>query len=224
MISDYPMFAVVAQFSTPYEVLSGVPRGLVLGPLFSIVFLIYLCSAVRYSNCLLLVDDTKIYLEINSPYESRLLKSDTVFKCGAFQTTWKQTSTKPESFPVAEKTNWIGFDYKLCESSNTLTDCVRDLGLLIHTKQYFRQQADNIFSYAISLLGLIRTVTFTFSSLHSLLTLHCTTGTPKLQCASVAWKFVTSSCSCKLERIQRQVISLSHHRSSIYLNYSYVMF
>jgi hypothetical protein len=131
---------------------------------------------------------------------------------------------KQGSFPVAEKINWRGFDYKLCESFNTLTDCIRDLGLFTHTKLHFRQQVDNIFSYAIRLLELIRSVTFAFSSLHSLLTLHCTSFTPKLQYASVAWNFVTSSESCKLERIQRKAVSLCHHRSSSHLNYSYVMF
>jgi len=65
-----------------------------------------------------------------------------------------------------------GFDYNLCESSITRTDYIRDLRVLIDTKLHFHQQVDNIFSQAIRLLGLIRTVIFSFSSLHSVLTLY----------------------------------------------------
>jgi len=47
--------------STPFEVLSGVPQGNFLGPLFVIVFINDLCSAVKYSNFFLFADDVKIY-------------------------------------------------------------------------------------------------------------------------------------------------------------------
>ena len=78
-------------------------------------------------------------------------------------------------------------------TSITRTDCVRDLGVLKDTELHFHQRVDNIFSHAIRLLWLILAVTFSFSSLHILLTLHCTLGTPKLQYVTVAWNSITSS-------------------------------
>jgi hypothetical protein len=132
----------------------------------------------------------------------------------------KLTSTKPESFPFVEKqTNVIVITNSA--SSITATDCVRDLGVLIDTALHFRQQVDNIFSQAIRLLWLIRSVTFPFSSLHSLLTLYCTLGILKLQYASVAWNFITSSDARKMERIQRQFVSLCHHCFLSHQDYSY---
>jgi len=56
--------------------LSGVPRGSVLGPLLFRVLINYLCSAVRYSKYLLFADDVKIYRYIKSPYDNWLLQSD----------------------------------------------------------------------------------------------------------------------------------------------------
>jgi len=51
-------------------------RKLVLRPLLFSVEINDLCSAIKYSNCLLFVGDLKIYREIKSPYDSWLLQSD----------------------------------------------------------------------------------------------------------------------------------------------------
>jgi hypothetical protein len=102
------------------------------------------------------------------------------------------------------KTNWRGFDYVLCESSITRMECITNLVVLIEAKLHFHQQVDNIFSQAIiRLLGLIRNVTFSFSSLHSLLKL--------LEYASIGCNS-TSSDVCKLKHIHRRFVFLCHHR------------
>jgi len=79
------------------------------------------------------------------------------------------------------KTNCHGFDCKLSVSSIIHMDCIRDMGLLTDKKLHFHQQVNHIFSHATGLLGLIQTVTFSFSSLHSLLTVYCTLVRPKLE-------------------------------------------
>ena len=112
------------------------------------------------------------------------------------------------------KTNWKGFDYKLLDSSITRTDCMRELEVFINAKFNFHQQVDNIFSQAIRMLELIRTVTFFFSSLHALLTLYCTLIRHKLKYGSDVWNSITSSDAGMLERIQQQLVSLCLHRFS----------
>jgi len=52
----------------------------------------------------------------------------------------------------------FGFDLRLCESNITPTDSIEDLEVLIVSKLHFPHYADYIFSHAVSLLGLIRTV------------------------------------------------------------------
>jgi hypothetical protein len=79
-----------------------------------------------------------------------------------------------QSHFLVGETNWYSFVYILCGSSITRMDCITDLRVLIDTKLHIHQRVDNIFSQTIiSPLGLIRTVTFSFSSLHRLLTLYC---------------------------------------------------
>jgi len=88
----------------------------------------------------------------------------------------KLNVNKTTGISFCRKTNCHGFDYKMSESSFIRPDCIRDVGVLIDIILYLQ-----IFSHAIGLLGLIRTVTFPFSSLHSLLTLHCTLVRPQLE-------------------------------------------
>jgi len=81
---------------------------------------------------------------------------------------------KTRAISLCRESNWHSFDYVLCGSSITRTGCIRDLGVLIDKKLHIHQRVDNISSQTIIRpLGLIRTVTFSFSSLHSLLTPYC---------------------------------------------------
>jgi hypothetical protein len=165
-----------------------VPQGSVLGPLLFNI----LCGVVKYSNCLLLSDDIKSFREIKSPQDSLLLQCDKNCVLGWCISNCKKfniNKTRPISF--CRKTNLLLFDIKLCESLITRTECIKDLGVLIDSKLHFHNRVDYIFSQTIRLLGLIRSVTFSFSSLQSLLMLYCTLVRTKLEYASVAWNFIT---------------------------------
>jgi hypothetical protein len=93
--------------------------------------------------------------------------------------------------------------------------------IITDSKLHIHKHVDYIFSQTIRLLGLIRPVTFSFSSLQSLLMLYCTLVRPKLQYASVAWNSITSTDASKLERIQHKFVSLCHRRFFSHLPYSY---
>jgi hypothetical protein len=66
----------------------------------------------------------------------------------------KGAGNKARVISLSRKTKWHGSYYRLCESSITSTDCIRDLGVLIDTKLHFHQQVD-ISSQAVRPLGLI---------------------------------------------------------------------
>jgi hypothetical protein len=132
---------------------------------------------VQYSNCIFFADDVKVHREIKSPYDSWVLQSDinnVRAWCISNYTNLNVNKTRVISF--CRKTLCHDFDYELSESSITRTDCIRDLGVLIDTNIHFQ-----ILSNAVGLLGLIRTVTLRFTSLHSLLMLHCTLVRPQLE-------------------------------------------
>ena len=114
------------------------------------------------------------------------------------------------------------FEYKLYESSRTRTECIRHLGVLIDTKLHFHNRQITFSLRLFRLLGLILTVTLSFSSQHGALTLYRTPFGPQLQYASIPWNFVTSSDACKLERVQLKFLYLCHYAPFFrHLNYSY---
>ena len=61
---------------TPLLVLSGVPKGSILGPLLFIIYMNDFPSCVTISKTLLFIDDTKIYNTVCSPGDISLFQND----------------------------------------------------------------------------------------------------------------------------------------------------
>jgi hypothetical protein len=104
--------------------------------------------------------------------------------------------------------------------SITPTDIIKNLGVELDSKLHFHAHVDYIFSQSLRTTGLIRTLTYSFSTLDCLLLLYSTFVRPKLQYASEVWNSVTSTDTRKLERIQRKFAALCQNRfSSAYISY-----
>jgi hypothetical protein len=69
-----------------------------------------------------------------------------------------------------------------------------------------------IFSQSLKMLGLIRYITSSFSTLDSLLVLYSTPLRSKTEYASVVWNSITVTDSSKLKRIQRKFVALCYTR------------
>jgi hypothetical protein len=102
------------------------------------------------------------------------------------------------------KTNDLYYVYKIQDSSITRTDTIKDFCVQLDSKLNFHARVDCIFSQILRALGLIRTLTYSFSTLDCLLVLYSTLLRPKLEYASVVRNWVTSTDARKLERIQRK--------------------
>ena len=67
---------VNGQFSSWLPVTSGVPQGLVLGPLLFLLYINDISSVVAHSKVKLFADDVTIYKEISSSSDAALLQVD----------------------------------------------------------------------------------------------------------------------------------------------------
>jgi hypothetical protein len=86
------------------------------------------------------------------------------------------------------------------------------LGVLLDSKLYLHHHVDYISSQGLNILGLIRYITSSFSTPHSLSVLCMAFVQPKLEYASIAWNSITSTDSSKLERVQIKFATLYHSR------------
>jgi hypothetical protein len=97
------------------------------------------------------------------------------------------------------KTNFVSYDYQLCHATITRTSSIKDLGVFFDSKLHFHNHVDYIFSECIKLLGIIRSITFTFSSLECLYTLYLTLVRSKLEYASVVWNYNNNNNNKNME-------------------------
>jgi hypothetical protein len=71
------------------------------------------------------------------------------------------------------KTNFLSYEYQLCHATITRTSSIMDLGVFFDSKLHFHIHVHYVFSECIKLLGLIRSITYRFSSLECLYVLYC---------------------------------------------------
>jgi hypothetical protein len=217
------VYVFQAYFFSPFVVLSGVPQGSVLGPLIFYIFINDLCDVINHCSCSLFADDLKVYRAIKSPNDCFLLQSDIkrVHKwCSA--NLMKPNLSKIRVISFSSKTTVLNYQYRLGNSPILRADCIKDLGVHIDSKLHFHQHVDFLFSHAMKLLGLTRTITFSFSTLDSSLMLYIAIVRSKLEYASVVWNSITNTDSNKLERLQRTFSALCHNRVFQDVDYHYI--
>jgi hypothetical protein len=103
------------------------------------------------------------------------------------------------------------------------TSSIKDLGVFFDSKLHFHNHVDYIFNECMKLLGIIRSITFCFSSLECLYTLYLTLVRSKVEYASVVWNSVTSTDANKLERIQQKFASVCRYRFFPNISYTYAV-
>jgi hypothetical protein len=113
------------------------------------------------------------------------------------------------------KTNVLSYVYQLFHVAITHTSGITEVSVFLDSKLYFHNHVDFIFAEYIMLLGLIRSITFRFSSLHCLYVLYFTLVRSRLEYASVVWNSVTSTGANRLECIQQKFTSVCIYRFSL---------
>jgi hypothetical protein len=138
----------------------------------------------------------------------------------------KISTLKTNIIFFVRKTNSIHFNYYVDNLLIVQADCVKDLGVMLDSKLHFHRHIDYLYSRALELLGLIRFITYNFSSLDCLQVLYTALVRSNLEYASVAWNYLTLADSNKLENIQGKFVNLCYNRfiqSNCLRNYELIL-
>jgi hypothetical protein len=100
------------------------------------------------------------------------------------------------------KTNFVHFNYCVSTVLILRSDCIKDLGVTLDSNLYFHSHVNVVYSQAHRALGLIHYITYNFSSLGCLVTLHNALIRSKLDYTSVIWNNLTLTDSNKTENIK----------------------
>jgi hypothetical protein len=91
-----------------------------------------LCDVINYSRYLLFADDIKIFRVIKSSNDCSRLQTDIDSVQGWCTANFmKLNSSKARVISFSRRINTLIYDYKLCKSSVTRTDSIKDLGVFI---------------------------------------------------------------------------------------------
>jgi hypothetical protein len=118
---------------------------------------------------------------------------------------------KTKIISFTHKTNSVHFKHFVKDVLILRAECIKDLGVMLDSKLYFHCHVDFVYSQALRILGLVRFITYNFSSLDSLVVLYIALIRSKPEYASIVWNKLTSTDSNKIENIQTKSENLCYY-------------
>ena len=98
--------------------------------------------------------DIQIFGTINSATDSTLPQFDIDSNCGCCTANCMElNANETEVLTFTRKTNAINYNCKLCNKCITLTDSIKDRGVLSDIKFIFRCNADYMFFHSLKMLN-----------------------------------------------------------------------
>ena len=197
---------VEGKISSHKRVLSGVPQGTVLGPLF---FLIYIndisVGLSKGTSIKLFADDSLLFRPIKTPEDSIILQND-LNKLQEWERTWKMEfhPGKCQLIRLTNKIkNQISADYYIHNSKLELTSSAKYLGVVIDNKLRWKEQHSNICKKANNVLSFLR------RNLHSCpintkKICYSTLVRPLLEYGGVVWDPHHITDREKIEKVQKR--------------------
>ena len=182
------------------DVDSGVPQGSVLGPLLFIIFINDLPDNLTH-KFKLYADDGKLLVELGTDRDNDDMQTD-IDKIVGWCKTWSM-ELSPEKCKVMHLGKQSNpKDYFIAEKKLGVTECERDLGVLVSSDGTWHEQVSSSASKANRILGLMKN---TFSSWTDEIAqiVYPTFIRPHLEFASSVWNPHLEYDSKTLESVQR---------------------
>jgi hypothetical protein len=169
-----------------------------------LIFINDLPNVLSHSKPLLFADDTKIYSNINSIDDCRLLQKDLDSLCNWCQ-KWKLDFNvlKCKILSVTKCKSPTIFDYTINGKSLERVHTFRDLGILIEENLSWNSHINNIISTANRVMGLIKRTVGNRAPVNVKLQLYISLVRSNLECNTQVWNGLTKCNRTKLERVQR---------------------
>ena len=140
-------------------VLSGVPQGTVLGPLFFLIYINDISEGLnRGTSIRLFADDSLLYRKIETPADSKLLQED-LDTLQIWEKKWKMEfhPGKCQLLRITNKTKYfIPSDYFIHNVKLDLADSAKYLGVIIDSKLRWKQQYASVCKKANGVLAFLR--------------------------------------------------------------------
>ena len=187
--------------STPTKVLSGVPQGTVLGPLFFLVYINDITKGLSIKTFIrLFADDALLYRIINNPSDSVTLQKD-LNTLQLWEKKWKMEfhPGKCNLLRITNKITPIKYIYKIHDIPILETDSAKYLGVLIDSNLHWRSHYNYIIKSCSSTLAFIKR---NLSRSPKLVKERCYTALvrPKLEYASAVWD---PHCKIHIENLEK---------------------
>jgi hypothetical protein len=160
---------------------------------------------IIYCKLLIFAGDPKVLRVINSPHDCLLLQSD-INSVSDWCTANSMRLNIAETHVVSyiRKIHFLSYVYEIPHATITRTSSSEDLNVFFDSKLHFHSHFHYVFCDCITLLGLIRSITYRFSSPEYLYAIYFVLVRSKLEHASVVWTLVTATDASNLQPIQQK--------------------
>ena len=149
---------VDGQASPHSDVLSGVPQGTVLGPLFFLVYINDISKGLSQGTFIrLFADDSLLYRQINSPKDCETLQKDLdILQNWESKFKMEFHPEKCNLLQITNKRKPIDFIYKIHNTPLSKTDSAKYLGVVIDSKLCWRPHYSNLIKTCKNTLSFIK--------------------------------------------------------------------
>ena len=140
------------------DVLSGVPQGTVLGPLFFLIYINDISKNLSVGTKIrLFADDSLLYRTIRSAKDCEILQKD-LNTLQQWEKLWKMEFHPGKCYllQISNKKNPVNFVYNIHNTALTKVDSAKYLGVIIDSKLNWKKQYSSLISSCKQTLSFIR--------------------------------------------------------------------
>lgn len=207
-LCDRQQYVRISGFkSHVFDVSSGVPQGSHLGPLLFILFINDVCSAVKFSRCLLYADDLKLFHTIRSSQDAANLQHDANSVASWCHLNYMSLhSGKCKYMSIHRKRDPIIFSYSINNALLTKVSKTRDLGVIFTDKLNFTEHIDYSIAKSYSMLGFVKRICSEFYNVNTLKCVYVAHVRTHLEFASIVWNPCYEVHVNRIESIQKKFV------------------